>query len=315
MNLISGGWNVTAAQDIYLQEVRNPNGDFNTVEGSGSPTGAYHTFDYAPSDYVNLTAGNLVRLGAPSSALPRLNGLDSLRVPVIYPGILDVSAGAGGVVLDGDNTYNQLILYPSPLGSLVIDTTDGGSLVGQLPTVSGAPQVFNLIVSDSGNDQYDSSTEGLFGLNDHASTPVHADSEMPVDLEHLRQHGPRASGLTGSRANQCGGQYVQLPVSRHEFERLGRDHHHGGRSRAKVNMEKQRHIESSHGRQPDRRRRQEDRSAFTSVVLASAGQDSGLVRTGRRLWQHHQCGSHYGGNVIIELLFYSGNRDWRRGDV
>ena len=27
LNLISGGWNVAAAQNIILQEVRNPNGD------------------------------------------------------------------------------------------------------------------------------------------------------------------------------------------------------------------------------------------------------------------------------------------------
>ena len=33
LNLISGGWNVTAAQNIILQEVRNPNGVFNVNPG------------------------------------------------------------------------------------------------------------------------------------------------------------------------------------------------------------------------------------------------------------------------------------------
>ncbi len=174
LNLVSGGWNVTAAQNIYLQEVRNPNGDFNTAD---STSGSYHAFDYAPSDYVNLTAGDLVQLGAPTSVLPRLD-----KVPFLYPGILNISAGAGGVVLDGDSTYNQLILYPSPLGGMVINTTDGGSLTGNLPAISGTPQVFDLIVSDSGNDQYSSPSGGLFGLNDHATTPVHLNSEDPVDL-------------------------------------------------------------------------------------------------------------------------------------
>ena len=60
LSLIAGGWNVTAAQNILLQEVRNPNGVFNI---SGGP--AYnHYFNYAPGDFVNLNAGNLVQLGA-----------------------------------------------------------------------------------------------------------------------------------------------------------------------------------------------------------------------------------------------------------
>lgn len=86
------------------------------------------------------------------------------------------------MALNGDSTYNQLILYPSPLGSLTINTTDGGSLVGNLPSNNGTPQIFNLIVSDSGHNQYNSNGGGLFGLNDHANTPVHLNSEMPIDL-------------------------------------------------------------------------------------------------------------------------------------
>jgi hypothetical protein len=169
LSLVSGGWNVTAAQNIILQEVRNPNG-----EAVG------HHFNYAPSDYVNLTAGNLVQLGATSDELPRSTAIDELKVPVIYPPILNISAGDGGVVLTGDSTYNQLILYPSPDGSLTINTTQGGSLVSDLDTINGIPQIFNLIVSDSGRSQYTSS--GNFGLNDHAATPVHYNNPTPIDL-------------------------------------------------------------------------------------------------------------------------------------
>jgi len=179
LNLVSGGWNATAAQNIILQEVRNPNGVFNTVDAS---SGSFHAFDYAPAGYVDLAAGNLVQLGAAFNSLPRLNNLDSLKVPVIYPGILNIVAGAGGVVLKGDSTANKLILYPSPLGGLTITTTDGGSLVSGLPAISGTPQMFNLIVSDSGNNQYYQSSGDLFGLTDHAATPVHLNSEMPVAL-------------------------------------------------------------------------------------------------------------------------------------
>ncbi|MEJ0088549.1 MAG: hypothetical protein WDM80_02125 [Limisphaerales bacterium] len=173
LSLISGGWNVVAAQNIILQEVRNPNGIFNIG------TAAYrHYFDYAPDAYVNLWAGNQVQLGASASALPRV---DTLRVPVIYPPVLNITAGAGGVVLSGDNTFNQLILFPSPDGSLIIRTTQGGGLVSSLPASGGLPQIFSLIVSDSGNQQF--KTSGNFGLNDHAATPVHAGHEAPVTLD------------------------------------------------------------------------------------------------------------------------------------
>ncbi len=179
LNLVAGGWNVTAAQNIILQEVRNPNGTFNTVDSS---SGSFHAFDYAPAAYVNLTAGNLVQLGASSAALPRLNNLDTLKVPVIYPGILNIVAGAGGVILKGDATYSKLILYPSPLGGLTITTTGGGSLTGSLPAINGTPQIFSLIISDSGKHQYYQSSGDLFGLNDHAAVPVHLGSEQPVTL-------------------------------------------------------------------------------------------------------------------------------------
>ena len=214
LNLVRGGWNVTAAQNIILQEVRNPNGHFNTVDAS---SGSFHAFDYAPADYVNLTAGNLVQLGASASALPRLNGLDSLRVPVIYPGILNLVAGAGGVILTGDSTYNKLILYPSPLGGLTIATTGGGSLIGSLPAISGTPQIFNLIVSDSGNSQYNKSSGDLFGLNDHAATPVHLNSEQPIalnisgDMNYLLLGAPEAAQINVvGNMNNCRFQGMNL---------------------------------------------------------------------------------------------------------
>ena len=173
LSLVSGGWNVTAAQNIILQEVRNPNGIFDLNAGA-----AYkHLFDYAPGDYVNLSAGNLVQLGASASSLPRV---DALKVPVVYPSILNVTAGAGGVTFIGDSFYNQLILFSSPQGSLTINTTAGGSLVSKLPNVSGVPQIFNLIVSDSGKNQF--KFNGDFGLNDHAATPVHLNNPTPIVL-------------------------------------------------------------------------------------------------------------------------------------
>src|SRR2546429_5447011 len=51
-----GGWNVNAGHDLVLQEVRNPNGIFNSL---GSPSlASRHFFDYAPDAYVKLAAAN-----------------------------------------------------------------------------------------------------------------------------------------------------------------------------------------------------------------------------------------------------------------
>jgi filamentous hemagglutinin family protein len=171
LSLISGGWNVMAAHNILLQEVNNPNGVFDTSAGAAFN----HYFDYAPGDYVNLSAGNLVQLGAPTASLPRATGL---AIPFIYPSILNITAGDGGVTLGTAGSPASLILFPSPQGSLTVNTP--GSLIGSLSAIQGAPQIFNLIVSDSGGSQYKSSSS--FGLNDHAATPVHLGSPTPLEL-------------------------------------------------------------------------------------------------------------------------------------
>lgn len=209
LGLINGGWNVAAAQDIILQEVNNPNGVFDTSGGAAFN----HYFDYGLDDYVNLSAGNLVQLGASSAILPRPSGI---RIPFIYPSILNITTGAGGVTLVGDNApFNQLILFPSPAGSLTINTT--GSLIGELPTIGSgnAPQIFNLIISDSGSHQY--RTGSSFGLNDHAATPVHLGSETPVvlnvggDMNEIFLGSPEAAQITvGGDMNNCGFQGMNL---------------------------------------------------------------------------------------------------------
>jgi filamentous hemagglutinin family protein len=165
LSLITGGWTVNAAQDIYLQEVRNPNGVFD-INGRSFA----HYFDYGAGDYVDLNAGNLVQLGASSSVLPRPAGI---QVPFIYPSILNINAGAGGVELVGDAApFDQLILFPSPQGSLTINTTAGGSLYSDLASSGDAPQIFDLIVSDSGSKQF--ITSSSFGIGDFAAYPIHA---------------------------------------------------------------------------------------------------------------------------------------------
>jgi filamentous hemagglutinin family protein len=168
LSLVDGGWNVTAGSDIYLQEVRNPNGVFNNLGTASASTRQY--FDYAPSDYVILNAGDGVTLAG--TALPRYN-YDSFEssLPCIYPPTLEITAGAGGVTLG-----NDVILFPSPQGWLDITTTGGGSLTSTKPGGDFA----QLILSDSGNSQY--LQAGDFGLNDHAAVPVHINDNRSVEL-------------------------------------------------------------------------------------------------------------------------------------
>lgn len=167
LSLASGGWTVTAAGNILLQEVRNPNGVYN----SGSfPRAAQHLFDYSADAYVELHAGNKVSL---TGGGPRRAGDFEQGLPAIYPPSLQITAGAGGVEL-ADN----LTLFPSAAGQLSILTTDGGSV---RPTQLSAGSLLNLVMSDSGKTQYRSASD--FGPDDHAAVPVHADDANPIRLD------------------------------------------------------------------------------------------------------------------------------------
>ncbi|HVV72480.1 MAG TPA: filamentous hemagglutinin N-terminal domain-containing protein, partial [Verrucomicrobiae bacterium] len=166
LSLVSGGWTVNALEDILLQEVRNPNGIFNNVGFGSSAT--KHFFDYAPDAYTILNAGNSVQLRG--TALPRYTDTFEQGITPIYPGTLEITAGAGGVILGNDVT-----LFPSRQGNLTITTTEGGSLVGTKPG-----DLTQLIVSDSGKRQYQE--YGDFGIADHAGVPLHLQDPDPISL-------------------------------------------------------------------------------------------------------------------------------------
>ena len=166
LSVVKGGWEVNAGGFIFLQEVRNPNGIFNRSGGGSSAT--RHLFDYSREAYTILHATHGVQLLG--TALPR-NDFEA-GLPSIYPGRLEITAGAEGVALGNDVT-----LFPSPVGNLRITTTDGGSLVSAKP----GGDLANLIVSDSGKTQYRQS--GDFGVADHASTILHLNDPEPVTLD------------------------------------------------------------------------------------------------------------------------------------
>jgi len=167
LSLVSGAWNVTAAQDILLQEVRNPNGIFNNVGPSTSAS--RHLFDYAAGASLNLKAGNAVQFTGAS--LPRNSGSFEQGIPSIFPGTLSLSAGAGGVQL-----AISLLLFPAPNGQLTVTTTSGGSFAG----ASSSGALVQLVMSDSAATQYASAAS--FSPSDHAAIPVHLGDPVPVQL-------------------------------------------------------------------------------------------------------------------------------------
>ena len=165
LSLVKGSWDV-AATDIALQEVRNPNGIFNRA---GRPSDAtFHRFDYDAAASVTLTATDGVQLLG--GALPR--NPNEAGVPVLYPPTLDITAGAGGVLLG-----NNLTLFPSPLGQLSVTTTAGGDLRSR-----DAGKTYELVMSDSAATQF-TFANGQFGRDDHAPVPVHQDDTRPARLD------------------------------------------------------------------------------------------------------------------------------------
>lgn len=176
LTLASGGWSVAAAQNIDLQEVRNPNGDFDGTAGS-----AYvHKFDYSDNGYLNLSAGNQVVLGGNSLPRNATGGSDHFTaVPVLYPPILNLYSGAGGVQLgvagaNANSLDTKVTLFPSAQGELTVNTS--GSLTSGL----GKSLPAYLIVSGSANRQYNNTAN--FGVSDFASSPIHLNSPTPVSL-------------------------------------------------------------------------------------------------------------------------------------
>jgi filamentous hemagglutinin family protein len=197
LSLVKGGWTVNAPQDIFLQEVRNPNGIYNNLGFTGF-LAAKHYFDYDPSDYVTLNAGDDVNLtGISGSTLPRRSGTFDQAIPAIYPPSLSINAGDGntgaGNVLLADN----IILFASPVGQLDINTVnpahpsnpglDTGSLKA---TQAGA--LVSIIMSDSASSQYkpDANPNADFGAADHAPNPIHLADTVPVRLDIAGNIGP-----------------------------------------------------------------------------------------------------------------------------
>jgi filamentous hemagglutinin family protein len=206
LSLIDGTWNVNAPNgNIYLQEVRNPNGIFNTSGNDNSA--ASHLFNYDPQAAVDLNAGIGVYLTGTVAALPRPSvGGTPDEVQVIYPPILNIFAGAGGV-----NLLGPVTLFPSAYQGLTITTTGGGDLTG----VQGQSTPTELLMSDSSQTRWiggpNIAIPTFSDLDHSAGVPVQADDPNPVflnisgDMENLNLVTSKAAqiNVTGNMIN-CG---------------------------------------------------------------------------------------------------------------
>jgi hypothetical protein len=178
LQLASGSWNVWAANNIYLSEVRNPAGAFDS--GDSFP------FHYSADAAANFWAGNGITLLGQN--LPRT---DNSTMPAIYAPQLSLNAGAGGITID-----SPIILAPSSAGSLHITTRAGGDVIAVNTDVSNPS---GITMSDSGSTDWTTFASG------QAAAPLHCERSESGDAGHCRQHLQFQSGRADVCQNQCGG--------------------------------------------------------------------------------------------------------------
>jgi filamentous hemagglutinin family protein len=161
LSLIAGSWNAWAANNIFLKELNNPNGTFNSLQS--------YLYNYAPDAAANFWAGNGIELagGAVGGTLPRVSRGNQ---NIVYAPSLSLNAGVGGIQID-----KSIILAPSSEGSLSIVTRNGGNLTGV--GTAGSTTLTSITMSDS-----DSTAYTTFGTG-HAATPLHLNDPNAVTLD------------------------------------------------------------------------------------------------------------------------------------
>jgi filamentous hemagglutinin family protein len=170
LSLIKGSWIVDAPNgNIYVQDVRNPNGIFGEKRGlSAANYNGYHYFDYDSSSSVAFNAGDSVEItGYDAPHTPPSN--PSLFIPILLPPSFTVTTGSGDFVLD-----TTAILFPSADQNLNLNI--GGNFVG----VSSDGNPINLVMSDSASSRW--TKDGDFGTGDHAATLTPQNDPNPVEI-------------------------------------------------------------------------------------------------------------------------------------
>ena len=204
LSLVTGTWNLWAARDIYLSEIRNPNGTFNRnrlpvnpTQYSGNVSGGIgdgtlttppeksaFLFDYAADSAAHLWSGHgITLLGA---NLPRVLGQNQ-TMKAVYPAQLSLETGAGGIDVE-----NSLVLFPSSQGALSITTHDGGDLRGRQlgATLTG------ITISDSGMPDFNSFQDGHARIPRHLNDPDRVMVDIAGGIENFSLSVPTAASVS-----------------------------------------------------------------------------------------------------------------------
>ena len=239
LQLIKGGWTVLAAGDIFVNEVRNPNGTFNqtalTVPGIGKIS--YYN-DYAANAYADFYAGNGVILQSIQGTLPRLKSQNE-DLAAVYPPILNVSAGAGGVYMPtpdagfGATLLNEVVLFPSSVGYLSIHSSSGGGLhadpggIARIVESDGAQYANNSPRPDDATDKFSSYFDFTYNRAPlaHADPPLHANGPVAHNLTTFSidpvTHQPVVGTITDAVTRdpvQVNGSYIDIAGSMSEVQ-------------------------------------------------------------------------------------------------
>jgi filamentous hemagglutinin family protein len=214
--LSRGGWTIHAGHDLYLNEIFNPDGSLNPNRSVFGQRLTFQ-FDYGASAYADLFGAHSIVLTGDNIAHTADNPVRSGYA--IYPPILSMEAGSGGITLDRD-----VILYPSVLGSLQVITTGGGSF-------GSAPGSFcQLVLSDSGSGDYRTFAD------DHAASPLHlaglgdgVDLDISGNLQDLFLRSPEAADIRVHR-NAINFSFEGQNLSGHDATRLQIDGNYFSRS-------------------------------------------------------------------------------------
>lgn len=182
LSLIKGSWSVNA-QNIYLDDVLNPNGVFNDNAQSTVPPPGAHNFDYDPDASVSLDAANAVEITGAEVPLKPASDLSIYSIPVLLPPSVSIVTGAEGLTLDTD-----VILFPSQTGNgnVNITTLDGGNFASrENPNDPTDFNIYTFEMSDSAQTQWSgpaSLQNETFGTSDHGPTPLELNNPNPVDI-------------------------------------------------------------------------------------------------------------------------------------
>lgn len=198
LGLTKGSWTLSALENIYLNEVFNPNGALNSYPiGNGKYPFKY---TYSPDASVKLFALDSVQLlGTNLKTVP---GKNSGR-PAIYPSILDIgkTGERGGSDYLGQIVLgNDVVLYPSPNAHLNIHTA------GSFKSTGNAAWKIQMSDSDLSAAGFSSSQLGdgysqiVLG---HAPSPLQlASAGDPVivsvggNIENVKLELPKRSEVT-----------------------------------------------------------------------------------------------------------------------